>query len=335
MAIRDPAAVPVGVLLYVNRSGSTLLSRMIGDRCAGVFVFPEMGFIVELLAARQAGRAIAGDALRRLIEADPRRPALSLSGEALGGICRDAGSHDIGGLLVRIAAAAGGAWPAAVLIKHEKLAYLTQAIDAAIADARILHIVRDPRAVVGSMLRTPVPEKPGFDMARGSPLFAARHWRDYLRRVDRLAARRPVLELRYEALEQDDGRAACRAVAALLGVTPAEGAPASRYRTAPIDRLLHPRIHDRFDARRAAGWRADLAPRDIRLIEATCGGAMAARGYAPVSDAPIGRGARLGARLRHAAAMIRHAAASALHHARRDPVAAVRMQVRMLLARRS
>lgn len=323
--------MPVAILLYVNRSGSTLLSRLISDACEGVFVFPEMGFVLDLMAAAAKGQVLTGDRVHRLIEDDPRRCALPIADARMAAICREHGTGDLDALLVAIATAAGGSRPRAILIKHEKLVHLADAIPGIIAQPRFLHIIRDPRAVASSMFRTPVPEKPGFDMARGSLLYAARHWRDYLRRVDRLARQHPVLGIRYEDL--GEGRGAMTEIAALLGVRLRAGGDDigadRRYRVAPIDRQLHPRVYDRFDGARRSAWQADLSAMDARLVEAICGATMQGRGYGPATPwTPFGRVRMLAAALRHACAMVKHAAGTVRHHARRGELAqAVRRHI--------
>lgn len=307
--------IPIGALLYVNRSGSTLLSRIVSEGCADVFVFPEMGWIVDLLLAERAGRFISGDTLARLIEADPRRAALPVPSETLAAIC--AVADGVAVLLRAIARAACPRPPAAILIKHEAFAWIAPFMAEALGDVRFLHIVRDPRAVALSMRRTPVPEKPGFDMARGSLLYAARHWRGYMRRVRALAGSWRVTRIRYEDLAHDGDRAACARVADALGVAhgPVKGASASRYGVAPLDWSLHARIHRPFDTARTDNWRRDLTPRAISIIESICGDEMVEAGYAPAVVA-ASRPRMIAAYAVHLIATTRHVAGTARHYLR-------------------
>lgn len=327
--------VPIGVLCYVNRSGSTLLSRMITDNCDDVYVFPEIGFPVDIFLAHKAGRQIGGTRLHRLVSSDPRTPAMGLDDDALKAICLRHSSSDPAALFVDLAAARLGRTPAAIVIKHEKLAYLLDTIEAAMPQVRFLHVVRDPRAVANSMLNTPVPEKPGFNMARGSILYPALHWRDYIRRLKQWAKTHPVVEVRYEDLHKDSGKSACAAIAAALGSrlrSSEEGLPLPHYQIAAIDRALHLKIHDKFDERRTSGWREELPHRHIWLVEATCGQDMVGFGYPPIT----GRRSRSGmamaaARLIHEGTMIHHATRSILRHLRRrDGIKAVRAQAALL-----
>jgi hypothetical protein len=306
---------------------------MINDLCKDVYVFPEVGFTVELLLARKAGRTIAGAGLLDLIRRDPRTSAIGIADDALAAICLRHSSADLAALFVDLATARLGRRPAGIVIKHEKLAYLLDAIHAALPQVRYLHIVRDPRAVANSMLNTPVPEKPGFNMARGSILYPARHWRDYIRRLTNWGAVHPVIEVRYEDLRQDGGTATCGAIAARLGTrlrSSDDTTPLPSYQIAAIDRALHAKIHDGFDERRTSGWRDELSARHVGLIEATCRADMARFGYPPVTRQRA-RVTQTVAGLMHNGVMIHHATRSLLRHLRRrNGLRAMRLQAALL-----
>ncbi|WP_296219239.1 sulfotransferase [uncultured Sphingomonas sp.] len=325
--------VVIGVLCYVNRSGSTLLSRMINDLCHDVYVFPEVGFTVELFLAHKYGREITGTRLYNLISGDPRISAMGITKDTLSAICLRHSSKDPAALFVDLATAKMGRKPAGIVIKHEKLAYLLETIEAAIPQVRYFHVVRDPRAVANSMLNTPVPEKPGFNMARGSILYPARHWRHYIKRLADWGASHPVVEIRYEDLHKDSGKAACASIAATLGTrlrSTDSDMPLSSYQTAAIDQALHAKIHDGFDERRTSGWRNELTPRHIRLVEATCRADMESLGY-PLMTNHNARASIALASLMHNGVMVHHATRSLLRHLRRrDGLHAVRIQAALL-----
>jgi hypothetical protein len=306
----------IGITLYVNRSGSTLFSRMLSDAAEGVFVFPELGFVVDALLARQGGKRIAGDELASLVLADPRSEAIGLPTETLRQIAAGHSTDDLPALLAALASARFGSPPRAIVLKLESLAYLVEAIDIAFPDADFIHVVRDPRAVVNSMRRTPVPEKPGFDMARGSIVFAARHWRDYQRRVAGIAQTRPVLQLRYEDLGDAD---ACAPVIELLGGRMrAPDSAGGGYRIARIDEALHPHVAGPFLSGRLDGWRDRLSPAEVRLVETICWDEMRKLGYRP-EGARLPRWSAVAIRgyLGHAVAMARHVVRTAMRYAMR------------------
>ena len=313
----SPPPVRVGIILYVNRSGSTLLSRLLSGSLVDTFVFPELRFTLDLLVA---GRTLEPAALLRLMHADPRLASLGLTDSQVAAAAAH-GADDLHGILVALATAALGRRPAAMILKLEPYVGLIPQLDAAFDTPVLIHIVRDPRAVAHSMRTTPVPEKPGFDMARGSYLYAARHWRDYMARV---AALRPVITVRYETLGDP---AVITGIAAALGVPIAPGG--APYAIAPIDAALHPHARRPFDPARAGSWRAALAPADIAMIEATCGAQMHRLGYTRTAPPPRPL-ARLTAYARHLHAMATHTARTALTYARRrDAIAALAARLRL------
>lgn len=324
----------IGVLLYVNRSGSTLFSRLISDASSHVFVFPELGALQILLMAARA-RPIAGEELADVLTADPRIDAVGLPIEAIHRIARDHSSADLPALLAALAGEAQGQPPQAILVKLESLAYLSDEIDLTLPGATLFHIVRDPRAVVASMLRTPVPEKPGFDMARGSVVYAARHWSRYQHIVAAIATRRAVVEIRYEDLVARPAQAIARVLLA-WDVAPTPGVGRGRYRVAAIDARLHGLIAGAADPARNKGWRDSLRPWQVRAVEAICQAPMLARSYAPLSPlASPWSFVMVRARACHLVATMRHAGGTAISYAgRRDRVAALRMRLHLALAAR-
>lgn len=266
-------------ILYVNRSGSTLLSRRLSEH-PDVFVLPEVQFIEQLLLDRREGARRTGDALFDLVRSDPRRDALGIDDAALRAACRDNAGSDLPALLTALAKARLGRVPAVVAFKRETLIYLLDDLRAVFGPGpgglALVHIVRDPRAVANSMLRTPVPEKPGFNMARGDVVFAARHWRRVLARVRALAPETSVAWIRYENLQGEEEMP--RVLGALgLRDAPSSGrgqADLSRYAIGAIDRELHPLVFGAFDPGRVEAWRTELSRSQIRVVERICGEEM-------------------------------------------------------------
>jgi hypothetical protein len=330
--------VVIAILCYVNRSGSTLLSRMISDLCEDVYVFPEVGFAVDLFLARKFNREISGSRLHRLIADDPRTSAMGIPDDVLEAICLRHSSHNPAMLFVDLATARLGRRPSGIVIKHEKLAFLLESIEAAIPQVRYLHIVRDPRAVANSMLKTPVPEKPGFNMARGSILYPARHWRQYVRIMNHWSTFHDVVEVRYEDLRKDNGRSACAGITAVLGARLRSldgGLHVPTYQVATIDHALHTKIHDKFDDRRTSGWRKELSSRQIRLVEKTCHQAMKTFDYPATTDR-LPQVSMVVASLIYTGAMVHHVTRSIVRHVRRGGgIRAVRAQAALLRSKKS
>lgn len=322
-----PPSVPVGIILYVNRSGSTLLSRVLSDALPDVFVFPELRFTLDLLAARRLGHPVTQDGLARLMADDPRLASLGLHEDQIADAVAKHGAQDLHGLLTALATAALGRRPAAMILKLESYLPFVAELDSAFGEPVLIHAIRDPRAVARSMRATPVSGKPGFDMARGSLFYPARHWRDYVARVAAIATGRRVITARYEA----DSSFAVEEIARALRV-PVQGGGGRRFAVAPIDAAIHRNIDDPFQPSLAERWRHDLTGRDIALIETLCGAQMERAGYRRIAAHPLGRLAMIRARLSYLAATAHHALRTAGAYARK-PGGARRLVARLRLAR--
>ncbi len=147
----------------------------------------------------------------------------------------------------------------------------------AFPDALFVHLVRDPRAVALSLMRSPA--------HRSNALFAARRWdRDVRAGQDaRRTLRDRVLEVAYEDLVLDT-EPCLREICRFLGISfdrrmlryPETGT--GEYNDAYY-RSLHRKLGDRPDASRIQAWRSSLTQRQQQVIEDICHPTMAAYGY--------------------------------------------------------
>ena len=139
---------------------------------------------------------------------------------------------------------------------------------------RFVHLVRDGRDVSHSLI--------GLGIA-GNVWRGADRWSRTEAVWDRLRETLPaerVHEVRYEALvgapEETLG-----AICEFIGVPYSD-----RMLAYPADTNYGP-----VDPTLAGRWRKNLAPRDVRIVEAVAGSMLAARGYAPSGLAPLRIGA--------------------------------------------
>ena len=294
------------MILYVNRSGSTLLSRLLTDWFEDAFVFPEISFLLHLMVDRSRGKIHRDQSLFDVISADPRIDALGLDPAALRDICRRSSSQDLAAFLTELAVASGGRDSYRVIVfKFETLLYLHDEVLEAFPGLKTIHLVRDPRAVVGSMLRSDLPEKPGFNMARNSVVFAARHWRNYVRRASDVGRARSLLTIRFESIGREP-EAVVANISDFLGLPPSHhGTQQRRYRISKLDHDLHAHVFRPFLEERASGWAAELPERAVAVVEALCALEMRQFDYAPSVAAPS-RLAMLRAHAAHGVQMLDH-----------------------------
>ncbi len=136
-------------------------------------------------------------------------------------------------------------------------------------DCTIVHLVRDPRAAVCSLIRMP--------WASRSVLMGARTWRLFNTAARTISARDNYVLVKYEDLvarPEEQLRRLCNHVgleyeAAMLQPNPAEFDPR---------RPVH-RAYERINPVRAELWRGELEPWQVSTIEAAAGHRMEEFGY--------------------------------------------------------
>lgn len=155
-------------------------------------------------------------------------------------------------------------------------------------DALFLHIVRDPRAVVSSVLA--VGRESWGEGIPQDVTEAARFWRSNVRigRDELSQLGSDYLEVRYEDLSAEPDRELTR-IYSWLGIP---ALPYDRGRFS-IERLRDRRTQGApsepswderenfFRRGEAEGWQRDFTPDQIEIIEALCGDLMEEIGYAP------------------------------------------------------
>lgn len=147
--------------------------------------------------------------------------------------------------------------------------------------ARFVHLLRDPRAVVNSLIRS--------NSHRSNAYFASKRWQHDVQTGLELKEDYPedVLEVQYEELVSFPEET-LRQICGFLGVQ--FDSVMLDYHTGdpPGYKYYHsvPRVADPPDRDRIDAWRDCLSEAEISLIEAICGDTMDGLGYARDKDAP-------------------------------------------------
>ncbi len=284
----------IGFLVYDSRSGSTLLSRLIMERLADVAVTQEIGFERLWRAAAQGGGKVTRDAARHCLKHDYLRN-LELSRESLESLLDKHGAEiDVAVFLKEllaghVQAVSGNRAKRWILIKYGRHVLSWKAIQQVLGrNTLMLHVVRDPRAVISSKLRTVRPYYPFETLAWGGSLLAAVRWKAYCQAF--ALARQadlPALEMRYEDLVEDP-EGAIATLQTSLGI--AEDPPRSQskmqqgYVIPNAERTIHARVAEGAVQQRTLAWRDELRPSDRRRVEALLVQEMSVRGYATEHD---------------------------------------------------
>ena len=143
-------------------------------------------------------------------------------------------------------------------------------------EAKFIHVIRDPRAVVSSLIRSNVHHSNSY--------FASRRWLRDVHAGLALQKNYPgdVLNIQYEALINTPEEA-LRQISDFLdiGFEPALLAYHKKG-TAEYGEYyaqIHARLNEAPDPSRIEAWRTHLIPRQIALTESICGAAMHSLGY--------------------------------------------------------
>ncbi len=153
-------------------------------------------------------------------------------------------------------------------------------------DARIVHVIRDPRDCVLSMLAR------SRDLAIHNTCVAAETWESFVAAGQRDGrALGPVMyrELVYERL-LDDPEGELRVLCDFLGEP---YSPLMLEYRRPQARGKTPLLGQGLTAGNAGKWRERMRPAQLAITEAVCGELMRANGYEPVmTRKPLSRGVR-------------------------------------------
>jgi hypothetical protein len=275
-------------LISDSRSGSTLLARELTARMDDVLVTTELNFDPVF----DRGRGASPQQVARRVASQPnfRSDGQVDDGQSWAGdlVPDETGIPRLfSGLVDRwLNAHAGGAHPECVIIKNGSHARYAAEIHRALGSrVQFIFLVRDPRSVVASKLRTRRPYAPWEVMAWGGSLVAALRWRSYAHNMARArAAGAQVLEVRYEDFIERPA-AVIERIAHFCGCSLRDAAlPATRYEVPAAERTIHTRAtSEEINAARLSEWTTTLAPRDTRIVEALCGSEMEQRGYVPAT----------------------------------------------------
>lgn len=255
-------------LVGCGRSGTSLLRRLLNAHPL-VAIPLESLFIADYLRAADGWPL---ERIKRLIVREPelREWGLQVSVEDL------AGCESIAAVIVRLhelyARAKGKKhWGQ----KTPRLVRYLPLLLTHFPQVRFIHLVRDPRAVVSSLIRS--------DVHRSTPWYGARRWVMDVGAGLAFEERHParVLRLSYESLVEDL-EPSLRAIMQFLGLEMAPGqlggSPGEQEYSefyANIHTNLGGGVTDRF----VEGWRSQISTQDIALIESIAAPLMEVLGY--------------------------------------------------------
>jgi len=286
-----PADVRLAFLVYVSRSGSTLLADRLNNRICNLYVLPEFRALTWAChIAKRSRRCAIEDA--RILEFDPQFSNLpdSLQVELRARLCARNTEEVLVGILEAIRQWAttkariesDGSYAPTVLVQGGGLLWHKDLLAKCCPNSVWLHIVRDPRGVVNSQRRAVRPYGIGHEtMLGGNPLRGARYWQEF---VSCASDEWDVYTVRYEDFVMSP-ELTLKGVAQCLGcrLTPIHefGRPRGHLSIGRREREIHELVREPIDSRRMHAWRHELSRRARLIVESEAIAGMERWGYGP------------------------------------------------------
>jgi len=297
-----PATAPI-FIVGAPRSGTTLL-RSILNRHPAIGLCDETYYFYYVYHRRRAFGDLAVESNRRRVVdrylETHRIRRLGLEEEPLREALLEQGRDYASLFLALLAFYARSQGKTRCGEKTPQHAFETEHLRRMYPDARLLHLVRDPRDVVASLQRMPwASQRPGVN---------ARLWRSCVAAAERAAAGAGFLRVSYESLVESPAQEVER-ICEFLGeafdpaMLEASGGRADRWW---FQRAQEPVRRDRRER-----WREELREEQVAAVESIAGPWMDTLGYA--------RSATPSTALRGAAARLGDALEQGLHRMRQGP----------------
>ncbi len=278
-------------LLYVNRSGSTFLASQVA-RYDGMAVSVESSFLCSLLA-RGISVVRNQTELKSAIDVVYDDPSFQNWEIDKSELLNDLVARPLPMTVETLLRAILDHYPStdgninAWLLKIPALSHYVPTVRSAIPGAKFIHVVRDPRAVISSQARS---RSSNTGMAMSiNPATSAARWRKLVRTLH--GQHGPdFLEVRYEDLVTEYDRTIQTVIDFIggSGLPPKlgnAGDVGSYYGKIPAaQRHLHANVaKGRPMPKRIDGWRTELEPTDIHIVQNSLRPEMSRLGYEAIA----------------------------------------------------
>ena len=282
-----PIDINIGFLTHLSRSGSTLLARLL-DEYNDICVTTEGEFPLELLGVKAYApiqfpdNMTVSDYLTHVL-AHTRVSSWELSDQAILTACNAHGFPISGPELVTLILKVyrDTYKPEAGMVIYKACPFMPWHIPASLPrfpEAAYIHLLRDPRAVFHSQLKSldPFTGKPYSTSA----MRTAMDWKKAAQLCDPGCNERST-EVKFETLA-DNPAGVLDDVLSFLKIqdrSRTAGEHAFTERMSPEDKRLHQEINHEPDPNKNLAWESTLTERDIHIIEHFLRDEMKQKGY--------------------------------------------------------
>jgi hypothetical protein len=190
-------------LLHVSRSGSTYLSRLLAENCSDLVFIPETNFFRIFLLHQRIYKKFQPSFLAKLLIEDPKFRSFQFSKKEIIGFLDQCKTYREAILATTkfIIYKASIKEKKNILIKDGGLLDFVNEINTMFPGSKFIHLQRDPRGCINSLLHTPKAFIPGkSSMGWNDIEMCVRHYEVYLGKIETLTVNNKIMHLQYEDL---------------------------------------------------------------------------------------------------------------------------------------
>jgi Sulfotransferase family len=256
-------------LVFAPRSGSTLFAKTLSDAYPSTLVLPEFRTAEFLLArSEQRVRSLTIRSLQRIFGADRQLlPNLGISPETAQALAEEnAGAGTLEILSAIVARYTENAQTARnVVVKLGSAAEFLPRLREVSPQGTVVHVYRDGRATVNSLLSTPRAYFRNETMGRGDVAHCCGLWLRHQRTMRRAeGGEYPIVTVRYESFVEDP-QETCREAAGAMRLEETHNTRVRSFAVSAREAGLHRLVATLPSRGRRAAWRSEL-PREDQIF---------------------------------------------------------------------
>jgi hypothetical protein len=257
-------------LLYVSRSGSTYLSNALAQASNEVLPMPEIDFPILLVRHFINNKqSISRNRLEKIIKSDNKIEGLGMPKDFASEIAKQTSSLKLDGILkqfvLQYCRNKTIDMPTTVIFKRGEYACYFEDILKLLPDAKFIHIYRDPRAVINSMLRTKRVYRRFGNIANNDVILNTMYWKSYVNAaINHQNNNKPLINVRYESIASD-AKSMIDGILEFLGNK--RTVSCNRVILPESEKSLHVNIQKRFISERTDYWIRELGRERGAVIE--------------------------------------------------------------------
>lgn len=259
------------VLLYVSRSGSTYLARLLAEKCEDLAVIPETNYFRILTAHQKVHKKYQPEKLAHLIMEDPKFKGFHISQSETLEILQNSNTHKAAIIAItkRILFGLGMEDVKNVIIKDGGLLDYLPEITAQFENTKVIHIQRDARACINSLLHTPKAFHPGkSSMGWNDIELCTKQYARYIKKINTITISSDnFLALNYENLVDNVPQTLKKTIAFLGLKLSGEDKSRTKNYLRKEERPIHSNIYRHSQRNRKNAWQQELKKWEIVYIE--------------------------------------------------------------------